>query len=305
MRIFRLLMLISLLSIGAGLLFFLYQKQIKTPLRSTLAPTFQVLGKSVKAIDRALGKAMPIDEIDEQKYGAAIAYRYHYKTNSNPIEQTYLNQLLQTITPYAKKKFPYQVHIMSSNVPNAFALPGGIIMVTTGLLTIMDSETELVSVLAHEMGHIERNHCLDAIKYELTMKKIKAPSLGELVDIANSLLLRHSFSKTQENDADEYAYALLQQTQYDPIGVGQAFERLHAFQHQHSYQKEAKEANVFRDYFMSHPPLSLRKEKFLERAKAWWKVNTTQKRYIGKKNLQQRIPFSQQAFAEEWNTWEE
>ena len=76
------------------------------------------------------------------------------------------------------------------------------------------------------MRHIERGHCFDAIKYELTFRKIKAPTIGQLADFTFSLFLRHSFSKTQENAADEYGYDLLLLTKYDPLAFSDAFREL-------------------------------------------------------------------------------
>jgi len=61
-----------------------------------------------------------------------------------------------------------------------FTLPSGVILVTKGLLETMQSESELVSILAHELGHIERGHCFDVVKYELLARKIKSEKLGEL-----------------------------------------------------------------------------------------------------------------------------
>ena len=56
-------------------------------------------------------------------------------------------------------------------MPNAFALPGGVIIVTGGLLKTLKSEAELAAVLSHEMGHIELSHCLDTVRFQLLARK--------------------------------------------------------------------------------------------------------------------------------------
>jgi predicted Zn-dependent protease len=93
----------------------------------------------------------------------------------------------------------------------------------------LQSEAQVVSVLAHELGHIERGHCFDKVRFELVARKVGSDTLGALADFAAQLLLRHSYSKTTEDEADEYAWELLVNSEYDPRGVGGAFESLRRF----------------------------------------------------------------------------
>ncbi len=301
MKKIRLYSLVCLLFIGSGLIAFLYLQKIQPPTNGTFAPIFERMGKPIKAIDHTFSKVMPIDDVDEALYGQAIAerYKHNHLSHEDSLKLIYLNDLVDSLQVYAKKNFDYQVFLWQTSIPNAYALPGGIIVVTNGLLNIMDNESELVSVLAHEMGHIEKGHCLDAVKYQLALEKMNAESLGKLADFANSILLRHSYSKTQENDADEYAYDLILETQYDPRGVGGAFNQLELYQNNYTSQKK-KGVNVLRDYFSSHPPLPIRKAKFMGRAKIWWSRNPTTPRYHGSKNLQELSPFHQVQYENEW-----
>lgn len=295
----RFIILILLLSGGLTLVFFLYKGKTKTPLSSTLAPVFQLLGKSTKSIDIALTKVLPIDELDEKDYGNAIAKHYTDSDTSNQ-DFVYLNNIIKNLSKFSKKPFSYRVFLMRSPEPNAFALPGGVICVTSGLMQTMKTEAEVVSVLSHEMGHIERGHCFNAIKYELLFRKIKTASLGQIADLAVALFVRHSFSKTQENDADEYGYELLTLTEYDPSGFGRAFSELYTYETDSMKIKQNKNASLIRDYFLSHPPLPLRIEKFTEKAKLWWKTHSYEKRYLGKFNLQNKICYYDVKYNSEW-----
>ncbi len=72
-----------------------------------------------------------------------------------------------------------------------------------------------MSVMAHEMGHIELGHCFNAVKFELLARKTHEETLGKIADFAVPFLLHPSFSKTQENESDEYAYNLMIESQYD------------------------------------------------------------------------------------------
>src|SRR5688500_8018978 len=54
--------------------------------------------------------------------------------------------------------FAFKVYLFDDDVPNAFTLPGGYILVNTGLLTYVTSENELLMILGHELGHVEKRH---------------------------------------------------------------------------------------------------------------------------------------------------
>jgi predicted Zn-dependent protease len=98
------------------------------------------------------------------------------------------------------------------------------------------------------------------------------------------ILLRHAYSKPAEDEADKFAYELLVNSRYDPQGAGKSFGSLlqylsgvgtHPPQHTHP----------IRDYFLSHPPLDIRKAEFSERAAAWWKRHPNERQYVGQQNL--------------------
>lgn len=292
----RYLFLLGLLIGGSVVVFHLYQKKAKAPLGLSFSPAFQLLGKSTSTLDIALTRILPINEMDEKAYGDAIAQSYDLQVDPQDKNYIYLNKLIKEICVFSKKSFKYRVYIVSTSIPNAFALPGGIICVTEGLMSTMRSEAQIISVLSHEMGHVERGHCFDAIKYELAMKKIHAASIGQLADLVINVFLRHSFSKTQENDADEYGYDLLLLTEYDPAEFGNAFMQL-----QKAQETSTVRRGIISDYFETHPPLQLRIEKFSQMASAWWIENKgISVRYVGTRNLSDRIPLSTKAFSKEW-----
>lgn len=301
---FQKIVLPLLLLFGLVLSTKLYVEKLQPPLASTLAPAFQIAGKTTGALNQALSKVIPVNELDEKEYGEAIALRYESLADSSDPDFTYANDLLKSLAIYAQKPFDYRVYVLPQSYANAYALPGGVILVTKGLLQTMQSEAELASVLAHEIGHVEREHCFSAVKYEILFEKLKSPTMGRLADFAVNLLLRHSFSKTQEADADEYAYDLILKTQYDPAGVGNAFRRLWELHNPPADSTEntaqKSRANVFRDYFITHPPLPLRIEKFDARAEQWWKDHPAEKRYLGRSNLSTRTCFCKSVDEDEW-----
>lgn len=292
----RLFFFILICGCGVALAVLFYHKKPATRLESTLAPMYQLFGTPVRSLNSALTQLMPVDSLDEKKYGEVIMAECDANADSADKDFIYANSVLARLTQFTKKPFAYKVYIHPSPEPNAFALPGGVIFVTRGLMNTLKSESELAAVLSHELGHIELSHCLDAVRFELLAKKIDADTLGSLVDLAVTILLRHSFSKTQEDNADSYAFELMTNSIYDPAAQGKAFEAFLSYSSAHG-QEEEQQAGVIRDYFMSHPPLALRAEKFSEKSRLWWNSHGGEKRYAGFRNLRNR---DTREFSEEW-----
>lgn len=299
----RLVFFVLLVLGGAGLSVLLYRAEITTPFRATLAPAFQLLGRPVKSVDRALTRVLPIDDLDEAAYGDAIASRYEEFNGGTRKQQKYVQQLLTTVAEGGRKGFRYRAFLYETTVPNAFALPGGIVVVTTGLLSTLHSEAELVSVLAHEVGHVELSHCIDGVRFEILERKMGSAPLGELADVAMTVMMRHAFSKTQEEEADEYAWAWLQQSQYDIAGEGRAFHALQESDRPVSSAGEGRreQPHPILEYLQSHPHLELREERYRERARNWSAAHPGEQRYSGYRNLLQLRAMSDESFMEEWS----
>jgi predicted Zn-dependent protease len=287
---------------GVALAVVVYLDRPSAPLRATLAPFFQLAGHATKTADSLLARVMPIDALDEKAFGEALALKIRMGVSPDDPDQIYLNELMAQITAFAKKPFQYRVLVSASQVPNAFALPGGTIVVTRGLLSTLESESEVVSVLAHETGHIELGHCFNDIKFELLSRKVKMESLGKLADLGLDILIHHSFSKTQENEADEYAYELLLHSPYDPSAAGSAFTSFRSYMTARgSYRQREEQVDFIRDYFSSHPPMVLREKKYSEKAKNWWNKHKQEKRYVGKVNLRSRVTYYRNnSIPDEW-----
>jgi beta-barrel assembly-enhancing protease len=272
------------------ILFFQYKPQFQ--LQSTISPAFQVLGKSTKSVDTVIANVLPINSIDEKLFGDAIEKKYEGTINIKTKDSEYVNDLLKNISSFSKKPFKYKAFIINSANPNACAMPGGVIIITTGLINEIESESELVAVLAHEMGHIELSHCFNAVKYRLTLDKVKLAKIGDLADFSIHVLINHSFSKTLEDEADEYAYKILLMTPYTPFGLSNAFVSIS----KSDKLAEHKKSDFIRDYIDSHPDIILRIEKYKEKATNWVKNNPQKIRYTGKENLKNRISFYKKKF---------
>jgi Zn-dependent protease with chaperone function len=295
----RIAVLGVLLACGVTLIVALQRARVQPPLESTFTSAFQIVGAPIKLVDRVATRVLPVNEIDEKELGDV--YRASYDPQATPPsrEQRYLDSLVAELKPLTGKPFPYRAYVVDYPTPNAMALPGGVVLVTRDLLTTLRSEAELVAVLAHEIGHIERGHCFDTVRFELLARKAGAEPLGQLADFAAAMLLRHSYSKTMEHEADAYAFELLTNSRYDPRAVGGSFRSLIGYETAHGSQP-SRAASPIRDYFTSHPPLEVRAAEFGERAQAWWLRHPDERRYAGVRNLKALVALPRHELADEW-----
>jgi beta-barrel assembly-enhancing protease len=129
-------------------------------------------------------------------------------------------------------KFTYKVHVLDVDVVNAYALPGGDIIVYTGLLQRADSAAQLAGVLAHEMAHVERRHGMRRIAQSIGVIGAVQLVFGDVSGIAAAALevlsvsTINAYSRDQEREADSDGVAKLARAGIDPNALAEFFERL-------------------------------------------------------------------------------
>ncbi|HET6674412.1 MAG TPA: M48 family metalloprotease [Nitrospiraceae bacterium] len=126
----------------------------------------------------------------------------------------------------------YHFHIVDMVEPNAFALPGGYVYVTRGLLALVNSEDELAGVVGHEIGHVAARHSVQKISRQgpfavvtglvAGVTGLVSPLVGSIVggigDFAQSLVFS-PYSRSQENEADEVGQEMAAKAGWDPAGL--------------------------------------------------------------------------------------
>jgi len=155
--------------------------------------------------------------------------------------QAYLGAVVKEMAGHSVRKddFPYQFEILNSSEPNAFALPGGYVYITRGLLVNLESEGEFVAVLGHELGHVEHKHSMlqqnktlfagavvSAIGVGAELLKLdpdQAKSVSALAGTGAPLLLLH-YSRAQESEADQRGVYFSHVMGYDPREMKKTFE---------------------------------------------------------------------------------
>jgi predicted Zn-dependent protease len=122
-------------------------------------------------------------------------------------------------------KYSYNLVVFRNETINAFTLPGGNILISTGLIGFCESPEELAAVIAHEMGHVEERHVVSRLIKELGIDIITSGDtyvLGEVTSIITST----GFDRRQEEEADLFACNLLEQSNIEPRILATFFRRL-------------------------------------------------------------------------------
>lgn len=133
-----------------------------------------------------------------------------------------------------RPQLPWQFQVVDDPTVNAFALPGGPIFVTRGILTHMNSEAELASVLGHECGHVAARHSVSQLskaqlaQLGLGLGMILDPRLQKFGQLAGAgmQMLFLKFGRDDERQADELGFGYAQRAGYDMRAMASMFKTL-------------------------------------------------------------------------------
>jgi predicted Zn-dependent protease len=136
-----------------------------------------------------------------------------------------------------KTKYPVQITVVNSNVVNAYALPGGHIVVYTGIIEKMDNADELVALLSHEFSHVQLKHSTKNICRSLSSYLLLSLIVGDAggvtaVVLQNADQLKQlGYSRSLEAEADREGMKLMEQNQIDLEGMRGLFKALKEDEH--------------------------------------------------------------------------
>ncbi|WP_455376983.1 M48 family metallopeptidase [Petrachloros mirabilis] len=215
-------------------------RQVRSCQRTVWAITFGVLGAlavilwfgSDLLVDFAVSR-IPVEW--EQKLGQA-AYQ-DFLLRQTVLKEGAAVAAVQEITNRLTGGIPdnpykFEISVVKSDVVNAFALPGGYVVVFTGLLTEAESGEEVAGVLSHELNHVLLRHGLDRMVKQLGLMAVVTIILGDqqgLIGLMKELgveIMTLKFGRQQETEADVMGLRLLHRAKIDPSGMIRFFERL-------------------------------------------------------------------------------
>ncbi|TGV76008.1 metalloprotease, partial [Mesorhizobium sp. M00.F.Ca.ET.149.01.1.1] len=151
----------------------------------------------------------------------------------------------------------YRITILNSPNVNAFALPGGYLYVTRGLLALANDSSELAAVIAHEMGHVTANHGLQRQQLEAEeglATKVVSDVLGDS-PTAKAALIRGKlrlaqFSRNQELQADAIGIKSIGEAGYDPYAAGRFLQSMSAYT---DFRSVSGATDASLDFLATHP----------------------------------------------------
>jgi predicted Zn-dependent protease len=222
-----------------------------------------------------------ITEADELRLGRDndLEIRKQYGVVADKRLQAYVQQVGERLAAKSHRpQLKYTFTVLDSPQVNAFALPGGYIYVTRGILAHLNSEAELAAVLGHEIGHVTARHAVRqysaavAANIGFTIGAILAPELANraaqsLFNVIGGALLS-GYGRDHELEADHLGAEYLARTDYDPqamIEVIGVLKNQEVFEKQLA-AKEGREPRVYHGVFASHPSTDQRLQQVVAQA---------------------------------------
>ena len=169
----------------------------------------------------------------EKKFGKVMFDQVKASEKWDATQTKLINNFFDSL--HFKSKYNIEILYVNKDEVNAYAMPGGYMVVYDGILKKMKSEEELAGLLAHEFSHIKLKHTLKstfntigfATILQIVFGGFDESIIGLLGNQTEQLRQLH-YSRTLETEADENGFNLMKEQQLDPKGMINLFERLKA-----------------------------------------------------------------------------
>jgi predicted Zn-dependent protease len=202
-----------------------------------VAATMGTVSRLAQAAPTIQGAFVDIDEPEEVELGRAVtaAIGGRYRLLRDPALTRYVALVGNRVAAESERPdLRYAFAVLDTDEVNAFATPGGFILVTRGALAVMRDEAMLAGVLAHEVAHVALRHGVETIKAE---KKKAVAMLGlreglahtkaspfsgmisSTADLFAEQVVLKGFSRAEESEADVAGFKYTVQAGYDPRGL--------------------------------------------------------------------------------------
>lgn len=185
--------------------------------------------------------------------------------------KTYLKEIVSRIHSVSHRpNLPLEFAIQNSSVPNAWAIPGYVVM-TRGLLAGLENEAEFAYIMGHEMGHVSARHSAQQMSYGM-LQQIGLGAAGialsgsDYADTAltvgavGSSLLLLKYGRDDELEADRLGILYMTKLGYDPKNALGAHRNLESISQEYmkSAGRDPQERVFFQDLLSTHPRTSVR-----------------------------------------------
>ena len=182
--------------------------------------------------------AVGIDEQEEIAIGRELAGRTlgAAKLVNDPALQAYVNRVGRWVASQSERQdLPWRFGVIDTASVNAFAAPGGFILVTRGLYDMLENESQLAGVIGHEIGHVVRRHHVTMLQKSSAVsagaKVLQRDNRGAFVNqlIGNGAeVFTRALDKAAEFEADSLGVVLAIRAGYSPQGLSDVLGKLQA-----------------------------------------------------------------------------
>jgi beta-barrel assembly-enhancing protease len=171
----------------------------------------------------------------EQKFGDRIFVQFENDGTilANSAWESSVSNITTRLLPVIEKSgYEFKFHLKQDTNINAFAIPGGHVVILTGLLEHADSAEEVAGVLAHEIAHVTRRHSLRNIIKSAGLLVLLEALLGDASGLfgmaaeTSHYLAKQKFSRDFEREADDTGWSYLVEANIDPRGLAHFFQKL-------------------------------------------------------------------------------
>lgn len=186
----------------------------------------------------ALARVIPVsweERLGEAALGDVIAFfgqmaDHDPQVCEAPAGKAALDRLVGRLTDVIDTPYEFKVQVVDLDITNAFALPGGYIVIFEGLIESSKSAEEVAGVLAHEMGHVIHRHSTQGMLRQMGISLIFDVMMGDfggtLGGQIGSVILTTSYGREAETQADVTGIEVLQSAGIKPGGLAAFFRRL-------------------------------------------------------------------------------
>lgn len=229
--------------------------------RESLLPMSRVVAEHAKGLDRSSAIVFPLSADEERSIGEELDHGLREADRAPGTPEASRAALWRELgldassSPLVTRfRGRYVFRTTAQGGVNAFAVPGGFVYATEGILEKLAKDPDAVLfVLGHEIGHIELGHTADAYRLRAGAKDPLRAILGGVIAIPRLLASLH-FSPGQELEADAYAARLMRSRKRDPAAGLRVFDALGLTADKEDKRGPAEVAvEGLSDYFQTHP----------------------------------------------------
>ena len=214
------------------------------------------LSAASAARDDVANSLPPEQRKEHERLVAAYGGVYH----ASELEALISRTVDRLVAASEKPELKYRVTLLNSPAINAFALPGGTLYVTRGLVALANDTSELSSVLSHEMAHVIARHAAireDQVRQAMIVSRVISdvvsdPDLGALA-LAKSKISLASFSRGQELEADAVGVGISARAGYDAYGASRFLTSMSRYAALRAAPAGAPGGRDQVDFISSHP----------------------------------------------------